>query len=297
MGTTMTATSRFRRMLEEPGIIMAPGAYDCLTAIIIQQAGFPAVYMTGAGTSVARLGYPDLALATLTEMLANAADIANAVDLPVIADADTGYGGVLNVQRTVRQFERAGVAAIHIEDQEFPKRCGHLDDKRVIHVDDMGKKIRAAVDARSDPDFTIIVRTDALAVTGWEDTMRRCEAYVEAGADVLFVEALRSTEEAERAANSIDVPLLYNFVEGGKSPLIPAAQLEQLGFKLVIFPASAMLTVCRVVTDLMQELKEQGTTSRLLDNMVGLEECLNIVGLDEMLSRDAAYATEPQPAG
>ena len=159
------------------------------------------------------------------------------------------------------------------------------------------KKYVPHVDARSDPDFTIIVRTDALAVTGWQDTMRRCEAYVEAGADVLFVEALRSTEEAERAANSIDVPLLYNFVEGGKSPLIPAAQLEQLGFKLVIFPASAMLTVCRVVTDLMQELKEQGTTSRLLDNMVGLEECLNIVGLDEMLSRDAAYATEPQPAG
>ena len=297
MGTTMTVSGRFRRMLEEPGIIMAPGAYDCLTATIIQQAGFPAVYMTGAGTSVARLGYPDLALATLTEMLANAADIASAVDLPVIADADTGYGGVLNVQRTVRQFERAGVAAIHLEDQEFPKRCGHLDDKRVILVDDMVKKIRAAIDARSDPDFTIIVRTDALAVTGWEDTMRRCEAYVEAGADVLFVEALRSTEEAERAANSIDVPLLYNFVERGKSPLIPAAQLEQLGFKLVIFPASAMLTVCRVVTELMQELKEQGTTSRLLDNMVGLEECLNIVGLDEMLSRDAAYTTEPQPAG
>ena len=297
MGTTMTATRRFRRMLEEPGIIMAPGAYDCLTATIIQRAGFPAVYMTGAGTSVARLGYPDLALATLTEMLANAADIASAVDLPVIADADTGYGGVLNVQRTVRQFERVGVAAIHIEDQEFPKRCGHLDNKRVIPVEDMVRKIRAAVDARSDPDFTIIVRTDALAVTGWEDTMRRCEDYVEAGADVLFVEALRSLEEAERAASTIDVPLLYNFVEGGKSPLIPAAQLEQLGFKLVIFPGSAMLTVCRVITDLMQELKEQGTTSRFLDNMVGLEECLNMVGLDEMLSRDKAYATEPQPAG
>lgn len=297
MGTTANSASRFRRMLEAPGIIMAPGAYDCLTAAIIQRAGFPAVYITGAGTSVARLGYPDLALATFTEMLSNVSDITRAVDLPVIADADTGYGGILNVQRTVRQFERAGAAAIHIEDQEFPKRCGHLDNKRVIPARDMVSKIRAAVDARSDPDFTIIVRTNALAVTGWDDTMRRCEDYVRAGADLLFVEALRSPEEAERAAASINAPLLYNFVERGKSPLIPAAGLEQLGFKVVIFPVSALLTVCRVVAGLMKELKEQGTTVRLLDNMVGLEECFNIMGLDEMLSRDASYAAEPQPAG
>ena len=182
MRTTNSAARRFRQMLQEPGIIMAPGAYDCLTAKIIQQAGFPAVYMTGAGTSVAQLGYPDLALATMTEMVANAAMIAEAVDVPVIADADTGYGGVLlNVQRTVRQYQRAGVAGIHIEDQEFPKRCGHLDDKRVVSQSDMVRKIRAAVDARTDSDFTIIVRTDALAVTGWDDTMKRCEAYVEAG--------------------------------------------------------------------------------------------------------------------
>ena len=183
MGTNTTATSRFRQMLREPGIIVAPGAYDCLTATIIQQAGFPAVYMTGAGTSVARLGYPDLALATMTEMLTNAADIVSAVDVPVIADADadTGYGGTLNVRRTVGRYQRTGVAAIHIEDQEFPKRCGHLDNKRVIPESDMVHKIRAAVDARTDPDFTIIVRTDALAVTGWDDCMRRCEAYINAG--------------------------------------------------------------------------------------------------------------------
>ena len=175
MGTT-TATNRFRQMLREPGIIAAPGAYDCLTATIIQQAGFPAVYMTGAGTSVARHGYPDLALTTLTEMLSNAADIVSTVDVPVIADADTGYGGTLNVRRTVAQYQRTGVAAIHIEDQEFPKRCGHLDNKRVIPEADMVQKIRAAIDARTDPDFTIIVRTDALAVTGWDDCMRRCES-------------------------------------------------------------------------------------------------------------------------
>ncbi|MEK7807076.1 MAG: isocitrate lyase/PEP mutase family protein, partial [Chloroflexota bacterium] len=156
----MRTTTRLRQLLKAPGIVVAPGAYDCLTARIIQQAGFPAVYMTGAGTSIARLGYPDLALATMTEMVANAAAIAASVEVPLIADADTGYGGVLNVQRTVRQYERAGVAALHIEDQEFPKRCGHLDNKRVIPVQDMVRKVRAAVDARTDPDFVIIVRTD-----------------------------------------------------------------------------------------------------------------------------------------
>ena len=289
------ATGKLRRMLGEPGIIMAPGAYDCLTAKIIQQAGFPAVYMTGAGTSVARLGYPDLALATMTEMVANASDIAATVDVPVIADADTGYGGILNIQRTIRQYERSGVAAVHIEDQEFPKRCGHLDNKRVIPTQDMVGKIRAAVDARTDDDFVIIVRTDALAVTDWDDTMRRCEAYTRAGADVLFVEALRSPEEAERVVRSVDLPLLYNFVETGKSPLIPAPELERLGFKLVIFPVSALLTVSRVVSNLMLDLKTQGTTAHLLENMVRLEDCFEAVGLSEMLAQDGRYAG-PLPA-
>ena len=292
----MRPTTKLRQLLAEPGIIVAPGAYDCLTATIIQQAGFPAVYMTGAGTSVARLGYPELALATLTEMLANADGIAGTVDIPVIADADTGYGGILNVQRTVRQYERSGVAAIHIEDQEFPKRCGHLDNKRVIPSADMVQKIRAAVDARTDPDFTIIVRTDAIAVTGWDDAMRRCENYITAGADVLFVEALRTPEEAERAARAFNVPLLYNFVETGKSPLIPAPELERIVFKIAIFPATALLTVCRAVGNAMRELKRLGTTSHLVDNMVSLEECFKIVGLDEMLSQDARFAAEPQAA-
>ena len=290
----MRMTTKLRQLLREPGIIVAPGAYDCLTAKIIRQAGFPAVYMTGAGTSVARLGYPDLALATMTEMVANAADIAAAVDLPVIADADTGYGGVLNVQRTIRQYERAGVAAVHIEDQEFPKRCGHLDNKRVILVEDMVRKIRAAIDARSDDDFVIIARTDALAVTGWDDTMRRAEAYAKAGADVLFIEALLTPEQAAQAAQKFDLPLLYNFVETGKSPLIPAPELERLGFKLVIFPASALLTVGYGVARLMRELKQKGTTVGLMDNMVSLAECFESVGLSEMLAYDARYAGTAQ---
>ena len=288
----MRTTTRLRQMLKEPGITVAPGAYDCLTARIIQNEGFQAVYMTGAGTSIAQLGYADLGLASVTEMVANAAAIAGSVDVPVIADADTGYGGVLNVQRTVRQYERAGVAAIHIEDQESPKRCGHLDNKRVIPVGDMVQKIRAAVDARTDDDFVIIVRTDALAVTDWDDTMSRCEAYIKAGADVLFVEALRTSEEAERVAQTFDIPLLYNFVESGKSPLLSVSELESMGYKLVIFPGSAFMMVSKVVSNLMRELKQKGTTAHMMDSMDSLEDCFNIVGLDDLLAQDARYADE-----
>ena len=291
----MKSTTKLRNLLRDPGIVMTPGAYDCLTARIIQNAGFPAVYMTGAGTSVATLGYPDLALATMSEMVGNAADIAATVDVPVIADADTGYGGILNIQRTIRQYQRAGVAGVHIEDQEFPKRCGHLDNKRVIGIDEMVGKIRAAVDARTDEDFVIIVRTDALEVTGWDDTMRRCEAYARAGADVLFVEAIRSAEEAERVVAAVDLPLLYNYVETGKSPLFTAPELEQLGFKVVIYPASALLTVSKAVAGLMAELKSQGTTAHLADNMISLQQCFEIMGLSEMLALDESYSAEVLP--
>ena len=292
----MRATTKFRRLLQQPGLIMAPGAYDCLTARLIQQAGFPAVYMTGAGTSVARLGYPDLALATLSEMQESAAALAAAVEIPVIADADTGYGGILNVRRTVRQYERSGVAALHLEDQDFPKRCGHLDDKRVIPVDDMVQKIHAAVDARTDDDFTIIVRTDALAVTGWDDAMRRCEEYIRAGADGLFVEALRTPEEVERAGRSLDVPLLFNYVETGKSPLLSAAELERFGFKIAIFPVSALLSATLAVRHTLAELRRLGTTAHLLESMTTLQDCFEVVGLSEMLAEDARFAAAPQPA-
>jgi len=287
----MRPTTQFRRLLQQPGIIMAPGAYDCLTAKLIETAGFPAVYMTGAGTSVARLGYPDLALATMTEMRDNAAAIAAIVDIPIIADADTGYGGILNVRRTIRQYERSGVAALHLEDQESPKRCGHLNDKRVIPVGDMLPKIRAAVDARTDDDFTIIVRTDALAVTGWDDAISRCQEYINAGADALFVEALRTPDEVARAARELDIPLLYNYVETGKSPLLSAHELERLGFKIVIFPASALLTATQAVRQTLAALKQQGTTAHLLENMTSLQDCFEAVGLSDMLAADARYAS------
>ena len=287
----MRTTTKFRKLLQQPGIIQAPGAYDCLTAKLIQQAGFPAVYMTGAGTSVAQLGYADLGLATMSDMISNAGSIADILDVPLIADADTGYGGILNVRRTVRQYERAGVAAIHIEDQEMPKRCGHLDDKKVVSTEDMVQKIRAAVDARTDDDFTIIVRTDSIAVTGWEDAMNRCEEYIKAGADALFVEALRTPEEVEQVAKNLSVPLLYNFVESGKSPLLSASELEKFGFKIVIYPGSALLSVTHVVQQVMAQLKETGTTAHIMDNMVTLEACFEAVGLSSLLAEDARFAS------
>jgi carboxyvinyl-carboxyphosphonate phosphorylmutase len=287
----MKKTTRFRELLAAPGIVAAPGAYDCLTAAIIERAGFPAVYMTGAGTSIARLGFPDLGLATMSEMVANAASIAATVGVPVIADADTGYGDVLQVRRTIREYERAGVAAVHLEDQESPKRCGHLDDKRVVPIKEMTRKIRAATDARTDGDFTIIARTDALAVTGWDDTLRRCAAYVEAGADALFVEAIESREQAAYLAANFDIPLLYNFVETGKSPLLPVGELESMGFKIVIYPVSALLTATKAIGDLMRELSVKGTTAHMVaDRMVTIHECFDTLGLTDMLALDALYA-------
>jgi carboxyvinyl-carboxyphosphonate phosphorylmutase len=260
----MKTTSALRQLLRQPGIIVAPGAYDCLTAKIIEREGFPVVYMTGAGTAVTRVGKPDLGFASLTEMLANASAIASTISVPLIADADTGYGGALNVYRTIQEYEKAGVAALHIEDQAFPKRCGHLDGKEVVPLAEMVVKLRAAGDARTDEDFVIIARTDALAVTGLDDTLRRCVAYAEAGADVLFVEALRTQEEIDRVRREVDVPLLYNFVEHGKSPLIPVSQLEALGFKIVIFPGSLMLSVCTLAQRILREIRQHGTTASLL---------------------------------
>jgi carboxyvinyl-carboxyphosphonate phosphorylmutase len=286
----MKMTTRLRELLRQPGIVVAPGAYDCLTAKLIEREGFPAVYMTGAGTAVTRLGRPDLGFATLSEMASNAGAIASTVSVPLIADADTGYGGALNVYRTVREYERAGVAALHIEDQAFPKRCGHLDGKQVVSMEEMASKLRAATEARTDADFVIIARTDALAVTGLDDTLRRCQAYVAAGADVLFVEALRTREEIDRVVREVEVPLLYNFVEHGKSPLLPVPELQRLGFKLVIFPGSIMLAVGALVREILGEIKQHGTTAALLDRMGSVVELFETVGLSEMLALDARVA-------
>jgi len=295
----MKTATALRQLLRQPGIIVAPGAYDCLTAKLVEREGFPAVYMTGAGTAVTRVGKPDLGLASLTEMVANASAIASTITVPLIADADTGYGGAWNVYRTVQEYEKAGVAALHIEDQAFPKRCGHLDGKEVVPLSEMAVKLRAACDARSDADLVLIARTDALAVTGLDDTLRRCVAYVEAGADVLFVEALRTQDEIMRLRREVDVPLLYNFVEHGKSPLIPVPQLAELGFKLVIFPGSLMLSLSTMAQRILREIRERGTTASLLDDMGSVVELFNLMGMDEVLARDARWtaSTAATPVG
>ncbi len=280
----MKTTTALRQLLRQPGIIVAPGAYDCLTAKIIEREGFPVVYMTGAGTAVTRVGKPDLGFASLTEMLANASAIASTIRVPLIADADTGYGGALNVYRTVQEYEKAGVAALHLEDQAFPKRCGHLDGKEVVPLAEMVVKLRAAV---------IIARTDALAVTGLDDTLRRCAAYAAAGADVLFVEALRTEQEIDRVRREVDVPLLYNFVEHGKSPLIPVPQLEALGFKLVIFPGSLMLSVCTLAQRILREIRQRGTTASLLGEMGSVVDLFNLMGMQEALALDAKWTETP----
>src|SRR5262245_25389129 len=233
----MRPTARLRQMLNAPGIVVAPGAYDGFSARLIEAAGFRCVYMTGAGTAASHLGQPDLGLATLTEMANHAGHLASCVSLPVIADADTGYGNVLNVVRTVREYERAGVAGLHLEDQVAPKKCGHIAGKQVVPTQEFVDKIRAAVEYRTDPDLVIIARTDARAVTGLDDAIERGNRYAEAGADMIFVEAPQSEAELERVAREVKAPLLANMVAGGRTPGLTAAALERLGFKLAIFPA------------------------------------------------------------
>jgi carboxyvinyl-carboxyphosphonate phosphorylmutase len=272
-----------RQLLAGTEPIVAPGAYDALTARIIEQAGFPAVYMTGFGTSASMLGRPDVGLLTMTQMVDNARRIAQAVDVPVISDADTGYGNPLNVIRTVQEYERAGVSAIHIEDQVMPKKCGHMENKQVIASAEMEEKICAATEARTSPDFLIIARTDSRAVEGLESALRRARAYREAGADVLFVEAPQSEDEVAQVARAFpDVPLLFNWAEGGKTPPMPLARLKELGYRIVIFPIGALLAAANAVRALATEIRTNGAPSRLpmtfkeFNDMIGLPEIQKI---------------------
>ncbi|HDL17045.1 MAG TPA: isocitrate lyase/PEP mutase family protein [Rhizobiales bacterium] len=245
----------FAKLIKGDGMTVAPGAYDGITATLINASGFPAVYMTGAGTSAA-LGYPDFGLLTLTEMVRNAARINACVDVPVIADADTGYGNVLNVVRTVQEFERAGVAAIHLEDQEFPKKCGHLDDKKIIPLDDYLAKIRAAADARDDPDFHIIARTDSRAVIGFDEAIKRANAALDAGADIAFVEAPQTLDEVKAVPKLVKGPCLLNVVHKGKTPPVPLGDAQDMGYALAILPTLLFRSVVGLCEALLDELKE-----------------------------------------
>jgi 2-methylisocitrate lyase-like PEP mutase family enzyme len=250
----MTQASQFRALMRRDGMVVAPGAYDCITARLIERAGFETVYMTGAGTA-ARFGYPDFGLVTMSEMVMNAGQIAAAVALPVIADADTGYGNELNVVRTVREYEGAGVAGIHIEDQGFPKKCGHLDDKEIVSREDWLAKIRAAAASRRDPDFTIIARTDARAVAGFDEAIARANAALAAGADMAFVEAPQTLEEVAAVPRLVKGPCLLNVVRAGKTPEIEFGDAERMGYKLAIVPGLLIKSVVGICEQMLAEMK------------------------------------------
>jgi len=287
----MSVTTRLRGLLAQPDLLVAPGAYDALSARLIAQAGFPAVYMTGFGTAASTLGQPDVGLLTMSEMVSRAAALAAVVgDRPLIADADTGYGNPINVRRTIREYERAGVAAVHIEDQIWPKKCGHMEGKQVIPVDEMVQKIRAAVDARQDPDFVIIARTDANAVYGLADALHRGRAYREAGADVIFIEAPRSIEELRTIAQAFpDVPLLYNWAESGKTPLLSLEEIHALGFKLVIFPVSLLFAATRTLLDLLELLKQGQTPTAFAEHTVTFTHFTDQIGLPDIQALERRY--------
>ena len=275
-------TTALRELLAAPGVLVAPGAADALVARLILAEGFKAIYMTGGGTSSTRLGAPDVGLLTMSEMVDNAGRIVDATDLPVIADADTGYGNVLNVRRTVRAYERAGVAAIHLEDQELPKRCGHLAGKTLVSTDEMVNKIKAACDIRLDPDFMIIARTDALSVEGVEAALERGRAYEAAGADMIFVESPLTMEHLRAIPKAYRVPTLFNMASSGKTPFLHTDELTELGFKLAIYPNFAILTAIRAVRSYLRDLREKGTVGHLVKDLASFTEWFDVVGMPEV---------------
>jgi 2-methylisocitrate lyase-like PEP mutase family enzyme len=257
MSTSQTKRKSLRAALAARELIVAPGAYDAITARLIEQAGFAAVYMTGAGASAAR-GYPDYGLLTLSEMAESAGAIARSIDVPLISDADTGYGNVLNVTRTVREFEQRGVAAVHIEDQVSPKRCGHLDDKEVVSREEFSAKIRAAVAARTDADFVVIARTDAGAVMGPEEALIRANLALAAGADMAFVEAVQSLEQMAAVPREVKGPCLLNLVAGGKTPAVSIAEAGAMGYQAIILPGILIFEVVEALDRVLQAVRQTG---------------------------------------
>ena len=258
--------SRLRRLIADHTVVM-PGAFNALTARAIERAGFEAAYLSGAALANGALGVPDIGLTTLSEAAWHAARCCSVTSIPIISDADTGFGGPENAARCVQEFERAGLAGLHLEDQEFPKRCGHLSGKKLVPVEEFVEKIRAAVEARRDPGFVIIARTDARGVAGYDEAVRRAEAYLAAGADAIFPEALASEGEFARFARDVKAPLLANMTEFGRTPYIPVQRFAELGYAMVIFPVTLMRCAMKAVTDVLSELKRTGTQKHLLDRM------------------------------
>ena len=288
---SITRNRRFRQALAGERAVMAPGVVDAMYARLVAEAGFPAMYMTGAGTSATRLGYPDVGLLTLQEMADNATRIADASDVPLIADADNGFGGPLNVRRTVQLYERGGVAALHLEDQVLPKRCGHLAGKQVIPALDMVAKIKAAVDARIDSDFTIIARTDVLALEGRNAALDRGEMYREAGADVIFIERPGPEDLPHIAPRFPGIPLLYNMATSGKTPFLTRSEIEALGFKVIIYPNWLLLSACEAARQTLEVLRKEETIASVAPKVMNFRQFFDTVRMKEVQELEARYGT------
>ena len=292
----MSAGAELRRLLERKEMLVAPGAYDCITARLVARAGFKAVYMTGAGTS-ASLGFPDYGLITMTEMVDNARRLAEVVSIPVIADADTGYGSELNMTRTIRAYARAGVAGVHIEDQTFPKRCGHLAGKEVVPLPQFLAKIRAAAGERPDPDFVIIARTDARSVLGFEAAVERANRALEAGADVAFVEAPETLEEVQAVPGLVNGPCLMNYVHRGKTPELSLDEVESFGYRLAIVPGLLFGTMLSAGMETLDELNRTRRHPSQVHDLT-VRERFQMVGADEWDRVAELYAApSEEPAG
>ena len=286
----MKNTKKLGNLLKDKKILIAPGAYDVLSAKIIEKTGFGAVYMTGYGTSASVLGQPDVGLLTMNEMVKRANDIANAVNVPVIADADTGYGNPLNTRRTVIEYEKAGVAGIQLEDQVFPKKCGHMLGRKVIPIEHMVQKIKAAVDVRRDNDFVIIARTDARTNYGLEEALLRGKIYRGAGADVVFIESPESIDEMKMINETLKgVPTLANMLEGGRTPNLTTEELEKLGFAIAIYCTGPLYIAAKAVKDYLQELKTKKTTAGKYSDMIPFEEFNELIGLPEYRNLEEKY--------
>ncbi len=287
----MTTSSALPQLLARQQALLCPGVYDAFSALLAEQAGFEGLYLSGASIAYTRLGRSDIGLTTFTEVEDTLTRITERVALPVIVDGDTGFGNALNVQRTVRGFERAGAAMIQLEDQAFPKRCGHLDGKRVVSTGEMTGKLKAALDARRSSNTLILARTDAIAVEGWDAAMERAEAYLACGVDALFIEALRSPAQLQDAARQFAhrIPLLANMVEGGKTPVTPADTLGEMGFRIVIFPGGTVRALARQMQGYFASLHQHQTTAPWQKDMLDFDQLNALIGTPELLAQGARY--------
>ncbi|MGM0409999.1 MAG: isocitrate lyase/PEP mutase family protein [Bacillota bacterium] len=278
----MEQRKNLKKYIETGEILVAPGAHDVLTAKIIEKVGFNAVYMTGYGQSASHLGKPDVGLLTMSEMVDRASNYVEAVDLPIIADADTGFGNVINIQRTIKCYEKAGVSAIQLEDQVMPKKCGHMTGRQLVPKEEMVAKVRSAIDARNDENMLIIARTDARTTMGIEKAIERGQAYAEAGADIIFIESPENKGEMELINKEIDALTLANMVEGGRTPLLPKDELEELNYDLVIYPTASVYTATKAMLELMKSIKNNNTTENYMSEMVTFNKFNEVMGLSQI---------------